>query len=82
MKGPGFVKELIQMIQSNQNIIAQLGPEALAQLQQLAAQYQAQMAAQGKQGDAVPAADDEDDIPDLVEANDDEEVPELVEEVD
>jgi hypothetical protein len=68
------------MIQSNQNIIAQLGPEALAQLQQLAAQYQAQMAAQGKQGDAVPATDDEDDIPDLVEADD--EVPELVEEVD
>lgn len=67
------------MIQSNPSVITQLGPEALVQLQQLATQYQAQMAAQNAaNGGAAEGADDEDDIPELVEADDDQAVPELV----
>jgi len=75
--GAGHVKELTELVPG---ILSQLGPDSLASLRKLAAQYQNDAAA-GRNvsstngGAAVTAGedDDDDDVPDLVESFDVEE---------
>lgn len=75
--GAGQVKELTDLVPG---ILGQLGPDSLASLRKLAAQYQSQTAAAAAAaaaaagangaGDGEPKADgeeDDDDVPDLVE---------------
>jgi len=70
--GTGNVKELTELVPG---ILSQLGPDSLASLRKLAAQYQNDAAAgrtvPGTNG-AIAAAedDDDDDVPDLVESFD------------
>lgn len=65
--GAGTVKELTELVPG---ILNQLGPDSLASLRKLAESYQA---IQGQQRQAVNAgavtqeAEDDDDVPDLVE---------------
>ncbi|KAG8858781.1 Nascent polypeptide-associated complex subunit beta [Tulasnella sp. 330] len=74
--GIGHVKELTELVPG---ILSQLGPDSLASLRKLAAQYQNDAAAgrhvAGANGGGAAAAadDDDDDVPDLVESFDVEE---------
>jgi len=67
--GNGQNKELTELVP---NILSQLGPDSLASLRKLAAQYQSQtaaaQAAAGGDGAEAKGGDDDDDIPDLVES--------------
>ena len=67
--GHGQNKELTELVP---NILSQLGPDSLASLRKLAAQYQSQtaaaQAAAGVEGVEAKGDDDDDDIPDLVES--------------
>lgn len=60
--GTGHVKELTELVPG---ILNQLGPDSLASLRKLAESYQAIQ--QGQQR-GPRAADDDDDVPDLVES--------------
>jgi nascent polypeptide-associated complex subunit beta len=60
VKGPGFNKDLTQLLP---NILTQLGPESLAELRKLADQFASQQAAQKH----TEGAEDDDDVPDLVD---------------
>ena len=66
--GSGSVKELTELVPG---ILNQLGPDSLASLRKLAESYQAIQQSQQSQ---KAAADDDDEVPDLVENFD--EVPE------
>ena len=59
--GTGHVKELTELVPG---ILNQLGPDSLASLRKLAESYQA---IQQQRPSATGAADDDDDVPDLVE---------------
>lgn len=59
--GNGEEKELTELVPG---ILNQLGPDSLASLRKLAESYQQMQKAQGEAGDK---AEDDDDIPDLVE---------------
>lgn len=48
-------------------ILNQLGPDSLASLRKLAESYQNMQRAAGEDGKKVTGAEDDDDIPDLVE---------------
>lgn len=70
--GAGHVKELTELVPG---ILSQLGPDSLASLRKLAAQYQNDAAVRGGAdanggGAAAAEDDDDDDVPDLVESFD------------
>ncbi|KAI5116987.1 hypothetical protein M0805_001484 [Coniferiporia weirii] len=61
--GTGNVKELTELVPG---ILNQLGPDSLASLRKLAESYQA-IQGQQRPGAGAPEAEDDDDVPDLVE---------------
>ncbi|KAG8905992.1 Nascent polypeptide-associated complex subunit beta [Tulasnella sp. 403] len=68
--GTGQTKELTELVPG---ILSQLGPDSLASLRKLAAQYQSQTnaaaaASNGAAGATETKEDDDDDVPDLVES--------------
>jgi len=64
--GTAQKKELTDLVPG---ILSQLGPDSLASLRKLAAQYQSQSAAAGVAGaEGKEDEDDDDDVPDLVES--------------
>jgi len=69
--GVGHVKELTELVPG---ILNQLGPDSLASLRRLAAQYQSDANARPSAASGTAAAeeddDDDDDVPDLVETFD------------
>ena len=58
------MKELTELVPG---ILNQLGPDSLASLRKLAESYQAIQQGQHRPGGASTEADDDDDVPDLVE---------------
>ncbi|KAF9973920.1 Nascent polypeptide-associated complex subunit beta [Actinomortierella ambigua] len=70
--GRGEEKELTELVPS---ILSQLGPDSLASLRKLAESYQ-----QSAAGKAALAADDDDEVPDLVESFDKADIEESAEE--
>ncbi|KAG8700087.1 Nascent polypeptide-associated complex subunit beta [Ceratobasidium sp. 394] len=65
--GTGHVKELTELVPG---ILNQLGPDSLANLRKLAESYQLMQAraqAAGQAGAGAAPADDDDEVPDLIE---------------